>query len=95
MVKMKTYKFTLDINSDDPGKRIANELETILGNAEMEVDVLYEASNDTPHDYYLRTEEQFCIDELGKHFELIPSVDPRNLTDSKAWVIIKNHGYWK
>ena len=44
---MKTYKFTLDINSDDPGKRIANELETILGKAEMEVDVLYEASNES------------------------------------------------
>ena len=61
----------------------------------MEVDILFEANNELPKDYYIRTEEQFCLDELRKHFDLALTDDPRRLTVGMTWLTIGHHAYFE
>ena len=76
----------------DPGDRIQRELENQLGNARIEVDVLFTDISEVPKSFWLRTEDKDVLADLDKKYGLKKAMDPRS--GKGNWVIRGQQGYF-
>lgn len=91
---METYKLTLASGPmGDPSDRIQRELENQLGNARIELDVLFTNISEIPKDYWIRTDDPDVLADLEKKYGLEKGMDPRGDGD-RNWVIRGNQGYF-